>query len=438
MKRIRTSIALVLCVLMFWSFNKSIDTSQLTPEELKKDVYILRKKLEKYHPGLYWYTSKAEFDLTWDSSIACIDKPMSEEQFFKLLLPLIAKVKCSHTLFYPSAKILSSGSRFPLDLKFIDGKGYVLPDSINQYQIPKGSELLSINGKSLNEIVDLLLPNLEAQGGNLGWKFVILENDFQNYYYYIIEQTEIFEIEYIDHVTGQRVLASVNGSTEPALRQHWKNWYPKETGGPLKIEFLTDPDVAIITIKSFSKGRHKQFHQDFDKLIELYFDEISRKRIQNLIIDVRGNEGGNGPEKLYSYIARENDRSTSSPPETILPSRNNFIGNVIVLANERSISAQETFVSIFRNCKRGIIVGKSTPGCYKGLTGGKKRRLVLPNSRHEIRIPMYASLRTYTEQLPYEEGEGFPPDFKVQENINEILAGKDLVVELALEKYSRG
>jgi hypothetical protein len=363
---------------------------------------------------------------------------MSEDQFLKLLLPVIAKVKCAHTLFYPSDKILTSGTRFPLDLTFIDRKGYIMSDSINQYRIPKGSELLAINGKSLNEIVDLLLPGLEAQGGNLGWKYVILENDFHNYYYYSIDHAVSFEIEYTDHATGQKVVSRLNGSTEAVRRQHWKNWYPRGSGAPLNIKFLSDPDVAVITIKSFSKGRHKQFHQNFDKLIDQYIAEINRKGISNLIIDVRGNEGGNGPEKLYSYIARENERSTDSPPDIILPAKNNFKGNVIVLANERSISAQETFVSIFMDCKRGITIGQSTPGCQKGLTGGKKHRLILPHSRHEIRIPMYASLRTYTSKLNYKEGEGFPPDFKVDESINDILAGKDLAIELALEKIKYG
>jgi hypothetical protein len=319
-------------------------------------------------------------------------------------------------------------------LKFINGKGYIIPDSINQYHIPKGSELLAINGKSLEEIVGLLLPSLEAQGGNLGWKYVILESDFQNYYHYIIEHADRFEIEYIDRLTGQKVLATVNGSTEDRLRKHWKNWYPGETGAPLKLEFLSDPEVAIITVKSFAKVRHKQFDQDFNKLIDQYFIDINGKGIQNLIIDVRGNEGGNGPEKLYSYIARENEKSTDSSPKIIFPTRNNFKGKVIVLANERSISAQETFVSIFLDNKRGMIIGQSTAGCYRGLTGGKKHRLILPNSRHNIWIPMYASKRTYTNKLNCKEGEGLPPDFKVEENINAILAGKDLALELTLDK----
>jgi len=428
---------LVLCGLMFSFGSENIETRQLSPEELKKDVAILRKAMEKYHPGLYWYTSKKEFDLTWDSLNANLDKPMAEDKFLKLLLPVIAKVKCAHTLFYPSDKILAQGTRFPLDLKFINGKGYIMPASLNQFDIPKGSELLAINGKSLKEIVDLLLPNLQAQGGNLGWKYIILENDFQNYYYYIIEHPESFEIEYIDHATGQNVLRRVNGSSEETLRKHWKNWYPRETGEPLKMKFLRDPDVAVVTVRSFTKGRHKQFHQDFDKLMDQYFEEINSKGIQNLIMDVRGNEGGNEPEKLYSYIAREGERSTDNPPDIILPARNNFKGKVIVLANERSISAQETFVSIFMDNKRGMTIGQSTPGCHRGLTGGKKYKLILPYSRHEIRIPMYASLRSYTSKLNYKEGEGFPPDFKVEENINDILAGKDLALEIALDKMKK-
>src|SRR6185295_9558460 len=176
MKGLGKSTLLILSVLMF-SFANKTGPRQLSPSELKEDVSILRNGLEKNHPGLYWYTSKNQFDLIWDSLNARTVKPMSDDQFFKMLLPVIEKVKCAHTFFYPSSDILSGGTRFPLDLKFINGRGYILTDSLNQYRIPRGSELLTINGRSLKDVVDLLLPSLEAQGGNLGWKYVILEND---------------------------------------------------------------------------------------------------------------------------------------------------------------------------------------------------------------------------------------------------------------------
>jgi hypothetical protein len=227
----------------------------LSPAELRKDVNALRKALEKHHPGLYWYTSKEEFDLAWDSLYQKLGQPLTEIAFFKVLLPAVAKVKCAHTLFYPSNSIISRGLRFPIDVNVIGEKIYLMSDSSNTYNIPKGSELTSINNRPIQVVLEQLLPNLQAQGGNRGWKNVILENDFQNYYYYIIEQADRFLIKYINHDTGQEESRIVNGSNKELLRKHWKNWYPAKDGTPLKIEYLQDPEVAIMTIQSFVSER---------------------------------------------------------------------------------------------------------------------------------------------------------------------------------------
>jgi hypothetical protein len=223
--------------------------------------------------------------------------PSQIHEFLKLILPVVAKVKCAHTLFYPSEHILTSGTRFPFDLKFIDGRGYLIPDSVNQFRVSKGSELLSINSEALSDIIDLLLPNLEAQGGNLGWKNAILENDFHNYYYYVIDQTDVFQIEYFDHVTRQTVMKRIPGREDQARMRYWGKWYPQEAGAPLKLKYFIEENTALITIKSFSKGRFKQYQQDFDKLIAQYFEEIRTRGVQNLIIDLRGNEGGKQSRK---------------------------------------------------------------------------------------------------------------------------------------------
>jgi hypothetical protein len=427
---------IILCALLLSFNSENPDTRQLTPSELKEDVSVLRKALEKYHPGLYWYTSQHQFNLAWNDLDNHLQKPMSDLEFFAQLLPVVANVKCAHTFFLPSEEIFTRGTRFPLDLRFVNGKAYIMSDSLNQYQIPNGSELLAVNGKSLQQIVNLLLPELMAQGGNLGWKYVLLENDFQNYYYYSIDQSKSFEIEYTDYGTKEKVLRIVAGSREEARRRHWKNWYPKETGLPLTLKYFTNPDVALITVKSFSKGRHKQYHQDFDKLIAQYFAELETRHIQHLIIDVRGNEGGNNPEKLYSYIARINDKGTDG--KAIKPADHRFEGDVIVLANERSISAQESFVAIFKNNNRGLTMGQPTPGSYEGLCGGNKRRIALPNSHFEIRIPLHASLRTYIVAMKDQKGEGLSPDIKVDVNINDVLSGKDSTLLLALDRIRNG
>jgi hypothetical protein len=258
MSQLRNLFLLVLCALLLSFSHQNALTVEIAPAALRADVSALRKALEKYHPGLYWYTSREEFNRTWDSLMADIDRPLTEGQFFKLLLPVVARVKCAHTLFYPSDKMMANGSRFPLDLKFIGEKVYILSGISNQNLIPSGSELLSINGRPIQNILGLLLPNLQAQGGNLGWKYVILENDFQNYYYYLIEQADTFQVEYLDHLTGKKMAGQVKASAEEKLRKHWKNWYPQTTGPPLKIAYRDDKRLAIISVKSFTKGRYQE------------------------------------------------------------------------------------------------------------------------------------------------------------------------------------
>lgn len=78
----KENIALILSALSFSFASEDAGTRELSPTQLKEDITVLRKALEKYHPGLYWYTSKNEFALIWDSLNAKIKEPMTEEDFF--------------------------------------------------------------------------------------------------------------------------------------------------------------------------------------------------------------------------------------------------------------------------------------------------------------------------------------------------------------------
>lgn len=86
------SIFFVLYGLLISFTGQSQPTRTLTAGQMKKDVLVLKKALEKYHPGLYWYTSNEDFKMAWDSLDTSTNGPLSEEQFLELLLPVVAKV----------------------------------------------------------------------------------------------------------------------------------------------------------------------------------------------------------------------------------------------------------------------------------------------------------------------------------------------------------
>jgi hypothetical protein len=85
-----------------------------------------------------------------------------------------------------------------------------------------------------------------------------------------------------------------------------------------------------------------------------------------------------------------------------------------------------------------LTIGRATAGSYEGLCGGKKKKVVLPNSHFEILIPLHASHWIYSSPATYEKGWGLPPDIEVTGTIDDFLSGKDLCLELALHELANG
>ncbi len=80
-------------------FSKTNTTQQkfIKAAALKEDFDILRKTLEEAHPGLYWYSYRPDMNIFFDSAKASIQHDMTSIEFFKMLLPVIANIKCIHT-----------------------------------------------------------------------------------------------------------------------------------------------------------------------------------------------------------------------------------------------------------------------------------------------------------------------------------------------------
>jgi C-terminal processing protease CtpA/Prc len=69
-------------------------------------------------------------------------------------------------------------------------------------------------------------------------------------------------------------------------------------GEVLGYELLAEPSTALLTVGSFSIERSQQY----DTFLSASFQDMADKQIENLIIDVRGNGGGD-PEFSADLIA---------------------------------------------------------------------------------------------------------------------------------------
>jgi len=68
-----------------------------TAAQLQEDSQLLRTALEEAHGGLYYYTSKKELDRQFNSIKEKLTRPMTELEFYSLVLPLIANINDGHT-----------------------------------------------------------------------------------------------------------------------------------------------------------------------------------------------------------------------------------------------------------------------------------------------------------------------------------------------------
>ena len=170
----------------------------------------------------------------------------------------------------------------------------------------------------------------------------------------------------------------------------------------LQLSFPSQ-NIALLTIKTFSYQQLFENKEDFPAFLQSAFKEIKEKKIDKLIIDLRGNGGGRDVygSLLYSYLT-DKDFSYYTSLETVkrkltveehpnlqiqIPNENNFTGKVFFLINGLSFSATAEFCSIARSNKRGKFIGEETGGGYYGNTSGKFVDTTLPNSKISISIP---------------------------------------------------
>ncbi|MGZ5222009.1 MAG: S41 family peptidase, partial [Chitinophagaceae bacterium] len=215
----------------------------------------------------------------------------------------------------------------------------------------------------------------------------------------------------------------------------------------------------------------------FTDSVSTIFRELQAKNIHQLIIDLRQNGGGNNENvsTLFSFIARSSfrhlrqaemlgktltwssyisnatgiDRYPRTHPNgdrylvndsysgtRLSHPRDSFhfAGDVVLLTSGATVSAASEFVAVFHDQQRGKIVGEETGGCYYGSTGGNYLQLRLPNSGLEIRIP---TIRIFTaveeDYVKQPKGRGTFPDYTIVPTVEDVMAGKDVQLEKAME-----
>lgn len=455
---------------------------QLTPDEARADFDLLRKALEEAHTGLYRYSTKAEMDRTFDTERARLNRPLMETEFLAVTAEMLATIKCGHTGCEPgeATKAAIKETRlFPLRV-LLEGPRLMvlLNDTPDNPAIRPGMEIVEINGHKASDIVSRFMPLLSGDGDVETGKRHDIVGKFSQLYWTFVEQTSDFTVKAID-TTGHTVIAKLAGVTD-AERKVNKNpvndamlagigklmEWPKENQS---LRFLKEEQIAEIRLRYF-------VGDDFRRWVEATFKTLREKRTESLIIDLRGNGGGEDMfgALLVSYLTDKPfhyfdhiDVKTFTPTFTAYSDWNvrnedqlregmtpnpaggyfvkpqlhggvaeqssaevPFLGKVFILTDGGTFSTGADFCAITHHLKRATFIGEETGGGYYGNNSGMDTILTLPNSKVRIGLPMYE----YWNAVSGYDGKrrGTIPDHIVPLTTADILRGVDAQLDLAL------
>ena len=245
---------------------------------------------------------------------------------------------------------------------------------------------------------------------------------------------------------------------------------------PVKYTINDSLNTGVMTIASFIPSLIQKKFGDYYKFIDSTISVFNNLKIANLIIDIRGNNGGDeeyvayllarlldkpfriydridAPVNKYSFLEFTNrgfffnffnsmsyikDKETNRYilknkagwHKLINPDNPHFNGKILI--NGWTFSGASDFAAIadYNGSEKIIFIGEETGGAYYGNNSGDWLQLVLPNSKIKISMPVRFYLLAVSDHQP--EDRGIIPDFQVESNINDILREIDKPMQFTL------
>lgn len=453
---------------------------ELTQDQILVDYNILKNILEKGHPSLYDYTSKSE----WDSLFTNFEKKkirtiLNDNDLYKSITELTDYVRDGH-LIVMRPKLDSIPKLFPLLLKIINEKFYTDTDD---FGIPVGSEVVSIDGIDRIEIRKRLLKYAPSDGFNTSKKDRQLEREFGILHFYEFGAKPTYQVEY-KTPSNQVITKNIESQPFESIGKRFakrNSYFAKNTLGKEEpfLYFIDSLNTAVLTINTFNLDVQK-----FQSTLKDIFKEIKRRKGKNLIIDIRQNEGGYPLNAIntFSYIASGSFRQrvsseviTSTLPEKrysqnlvngytyesffkkyyeqaekkenkwlltkdenellMIPNKKRFEGKVYVLIEGKTFSAGSSFALFCKN--EGIVlVGEETGGGYYTQTGGYPIIYTLPNSEIKILIP-FVKINRFVKDKTVKKGSGILPNKEVHLTVQDLIKGRDSQLDYVLKQINK-
>jgi len=465
---------ILLFTLLILPFTDCFSQKKIKSNKLLKDFDYAVRELKLQHQGYYNYVDKS----TTDSEIAMLrkrlEKPMTKLEFYQLIRQLLGLMNEGHgSVDLPNSTMLKLGmgkSFFPLRVIFF-GEDLIITQNYGEdiVGLSTGAKLVAINGETIPQIMDKLLPLIATDGFNETFKFeLVARMNLSLLYRLVYGKKKEFELQLIDPVSKQTktvIIPAIRYTAVKTKNAKFKSRYSIYSG--FKFEQIND-SIAYLSVLNFGTDDFK-----YEAFYKKQFRKIDSLNIKHLILDIQANTGGTeGNENLlFSYLSEKKIRKykkvtmLSKPYQInkndkdykfdkwalkdsvaergkftlfsdyysdlgyIPPNKDDIYTNKLyVLTSGLTFSGGAEFASMIKMTNRGEFIGVETGGAYEGNVSGYSETIKLPNSKIKIDIP---TVHFQINVLPEERGRGIIPDYEVPQTWEDYLNKKNSKLEFA-------
>lgn len=454
-----------LILLTFLFTLPALGQKMFSQQEVIKDLHFLRESLENAHYNLYAYVTEKAFNKNFYEIKSSISKDsLSILEITSLFQAVISKANNGHTeIPFPAASYgrfaHSGGTLFPLEIAFEEGKALIRKNWSRNESLEIGSEIISINNLTINEVLQKIYPLLSAE--RRYFKLAKLElTSFPRLYWQAFGEQINFEVE----IKKVGKIEKFQLKSIPLIEDYEMK----------RNELFSEKrELQIIRESAYLKpGNFSGDEQKYRRFIDSSFVEINKKNVPNLIIDLRNNLGGDDSfsDYLVSYIAdqpfkwnseftlktsallkahvQKNYDTTNPYWQSVLthedgsiypyefeehkpqPKEKRYLGEVYVLVNRQSHSQAAVTAAQIQDYKFATIVGEET-GDFPSLFASQYS-FSLPHTGIDVKISKGFIVRVNGSK----KAEGVIPDIYIKDHLldehDEIL--NDLLKQIE-KKY---
>ena len=483
----------LILVLARTCYPQTVSPAVLKSGDLQADAAILRSAYEQLHPGLYRYSTKSEMDADFNVLKDELGHDQTLQEAFVAFSQFAAKVRCGHTQANPFNQpkalvdaLFKSQTRLPFYFDWLGGRMIVTRDFTPGHVLPAGTEVVEVNGIRAAKVLATLLSVARADGANESKRVAQLAvngessyETFDLYYPMFFPQKSATDTLLVRKPKTQKPMKiAVESLTFEQRVAPIKQREEQRKGGSEALfewKYLADGSASLrmpTWALYDSKWNWKQWLDD-------HLNEAAERNAPALILDLRGNEGGDDvgaqiiphlidapitvssmqrlvryrrvPEDLVPYLdtwdksfrdwgasavdlpspwptapaavsyfklARHDDDAAG---DVLRPKGPRFHGKVFVLIDSTNSSATFQFAQNMQSHHLGTLVGEPTGGSQRGINGGAFFFLRLPHSGIEMDLPLIGTFSP--EPAP---DKGVTPDVLVKQRPEDIGSGRDV------------